>query len=468
MHPRVQPMAAAITVLFAVVAISPAQGDLAAQYHDTAQKIITAALLRNDAMSILSQLCDGCGNRLSGSVGLQKAVTWGEGAMKAAGLVNVRTEKVMVPHWERGSQKVELLTPRRTELPCLALGGSVGTVAGGIEADVLVVKSFAELDSKSPESVKGRIVVFNVPYEGYGKTVQYRATGASRAAKLGAVAVLVRSAGHGGVRTPHTGAVSYQDGVPKIPAAALAAEDTAMLGRLAQGETPVRIRIELGCRQLPDAESANVIGELVGRELPSEVVVIGGHLDSWDVGQGAQDDGGGCASTLEAVALIKRLDLKPRRTIRVVWFTNEENGARGAAAYFDAHRSEIGNHVAAIESDGGIEKLTGFGIQFGERRDGQDVPESRKASLETFRSLASLLATLNASEVKTTGGGVDVGPLMRTGVPGLSPSTTGERYFEWHHTEGDTVDKIDPSVMDSHVAALAVVAFVLADMPGRL
>jgi hypothetical protein len=442
--------------------------EITARYSGVAQRIITTALLRNEGHARLLELCDGIGNRLSGSPALERAVTWSVDTMKKAGLENVRAEKVMVPCWVRGEEKVELVEPRLARLPALALGGSVGTGPAPLVAPVVAVKSFHELEQLGEAGVKGRIVVFNVPYEGYGKTVQYRSSGASRAAKLGAVGVLVRSAGPAGLRTPHTGFMKYADDAPKIPAAAISAEDAAMLGRLGSQGVPVSVRMQLGCETRPDAESANVVGELVGSVSPEEIVVVGGHLDSWDVGQGAQDDGGGVVTSLEAVAHLKRLGLRPRRTIRVVFWTNEENGLRGALAYRDAHRAELGNHVLAIETDGGLEKPIGFGFGLKPDRDAASPTPRNLAIAEKLRGVVSLLGSIGADTLALDGGGADIGPLMREGVPGLSIDTVGERYFEWHHTEADTVDKIDPRSLDLHVAALAVVTYVVADLPERL
>jgi carboxypeptidase Q len=443
------------------------ESGIAARYGGVAQRIIASALLRNDGYARLQELCDGIGHRLSGSPALDEAIAWAVTSMKDAGLENVRTEKVMIPCWVRGEERVELIEPRAAKIPALALGGSVGTGGASIEAPVVAVRSFAELDRLGEEGARGRVVVFNVPYEGYGKTVQYRSSGASRAAKLGAVAVLVRSAGPAGLRTPHTGALRYDEGVRQIPAAAVSAEDAAMLGRLAEKGGTVKVRIRLGCETRPDVESANVVGELVGSSIPEEVVVVGGHLDSWDVGQGAHDDGGGVVTSLEAVAHLRRLGLRPRRTIRVVFWTNEENGLRGALAYRDRHRETLPGHVVAIETDGGLEKPIGFGFGLKPDRAAESPSPEHTAAAETLRGVVALLAPIGADTLSTDGGGADIGPLMREGVFGMSMETVGERYFEWHHTEADTIDKIDRRNLDLHVAALAVVTYVIADMPER-
>ena len=442
--------------------------EITARYSGIAQRIITSAQLRNEGYEKLQQLCDGIGHRLSGSQALERAVVWAEDTMKKAGLENVRAEKVMVPVWVRGEERVDLVEPRSERLPALALGGSVGTGLTPLVAEVVAVKSFQELDRLGEAGVRGKIVVFNVPYEGYGRTVQYRSSGASRAAKLGAVGVLVRSAGPSGLRTPHTGALRYEEGAPRIPAAAISSEDAAMLGRLAAPPAKVVVRMQLGCETRPDAESHNVIGELVGAVSREEIVVVGGHLDSWDVGQGAQDDGGGVVTSLEAVAHLKRLGLRPRRTIRVVFWTNEENGLKGALAYRDQHKAELKNHVLAIETDGGLEKPVGFGFGLKPDRDAREPSARHLEAADKLRGVLSLLASIEADTLALDGGGADIGPLMREGVFGLSMDTVGKRYFEWHHTDADTIDKIDPVNLDLHVAALAVVTYVVADMPDRL
>jgi Zn-dependent M28 family amino/carboxypeptidase len=328
---------------------------------------------------------------------------------------------------------------------------------------VVVVKDWADLEAKAAQ-VKGAIVLYNVvmpPYteehgSGYGDVVQYRGGGASAAAKLGAVAALVRSVTAHSLRTPHTGAMRYQDGVPKIPAAAVSTEDAALMARLYEAGVEVKVRLELASQQLPDAESANVIGELRGRELPDEVVVIGGHLDSWDVGQGAHDDGAGCVMMMQAITTLRRLGLTPRRTIRVVLFTNEENGVRGARAYAEAHRAEIGKHVLALESDSGGFAPVGFDVQVKD-------DAARPRVLERIAAIGALLESFGASRVREGGSGTDVAPLAEGGVPALGLRVDGRTYFDYHHTEADTLDKVDRAALDRNVAALAYLAFALAD-----
>src|SRR5580658_398863 len=345
---------AAIALASSLFAQDPT--NLADQYRDTANKLIDAALIDHDGLDQLSYLCDRIGNRLSGSQGLEKAIAWAAAQMKADGLVNVATPLVKVPHWVRGAESAALIEPVAHPLTMLGLGGSVATPKKGITAEVLTVSSFEELEKKGRDAVQGKIVLFNVPYEGYGRTVAYRVSGASRAAHLGAVAVLVRSVTPVSLQSPHTGAMEYSPGSPRIPAAAVTIEDATLIQRLADAGNTIKVHLEMEAHTLPDADSANVIGEIPGSEKPEEIVVMGGHIDSWDVGAGAQDDGSGIMTTLAAAHLIVKLGLHPRRTLRVVFWTNEENGSAGAHAYRAMIGDAIHNHVAAIEMDGGAEK----------------------------------------------------------------------------------------------------------------
>lgn len=436
-----------------------------------------AALADDAGYEKLVYLCDRIGNRLSGSENLIKAIDWAADQMRKDGLVNVAKPPVKVPHWVRGSESGVILSPIERPLHLLGLGMSVATPGDGITADAIVIPNFEEL-TKLGDKVAGKIVVFNAPYEEYGKTVAYRSAGPSRAAKLGAVAVLVRSITPLAVQLPHTGALRYADDSPKIPAAAISIEDATLLSRLqASGATP-RIHLSMEAHSETDADAANVIGEITGSEHPEEIVVMGGHIDSWDVGQGAQDDGSGIMAALEATAIIQRLGLKPRRTIRLAFWVNEENGGRGGQAYVRWAGDSVKNHVAAIEMDEGAETPVGFGYgpEPRPRRpmpDGKPVPERKpsaneEASMKLCKDIARLLKPLNADRVNQGGGGSDVEPLGALGVPMLSPTTTVAHYFDWHHTQADTVDKVNREDFRKNVAVLAVLAFVLADMPGRL
>jgi carboxypeptidase Q len=426
-------------------------------YRERAGRIIGAALASDAAYRRLSFLTDRIGNRLSGSEALTRAVEWAVAEMKRDGLENVRAEKVMVPHWVRGEESLELVEPVRRALPMLGLGNSEGTPAGGVTAETIVVRSFDELDALG-EKVRGKVVVYNVPFTTYGETVQYRGAGASRAARYGAVAALVRSVTPVSLQSPHTGALRYAEDQPKIPAAAVSIEAAELLQRMQERGERAVVRLRMGARFMPDAESANVVAELKGSARPEEVVVLGGHLDSWDVGQGAHDDGGGCVAAWEAVRLLKELGLRPRRTVRVVLWTNEENGLRGGNAYRDAHRAELKDHVLAIETDSGVFRPVGFGL----------AEEATPQARADVREIARLLKLIGADQIAPDGGGADIGPITREGVTGMSLNVEGTHYFDIHHTQSDTFDKVNPQELAACVAALAVMAYVVADMPEKL
>jgi carboxypeptidase Q len=306
--------------------------------------------------------------------------------------------------------------------------------------------------------VRGKIVVYNAAFTNYGATVQYRLNGASRAAQYGAVAALVRSITPVSLQTPHTGAMNYDPQQPKIPVAAITIEAAETLQRAYDRGEPLRLRLKMEAKFLPDAESANVIAELKGTERPDEIVLIGGHYDSWDVGQGAHDDGGSCIAAWEAIRLLKELGLRPRRTIRVVLFTNEENGLRGGNAYRDAHRAELSKHIIAIESDSGIYRPEGFGLA------ATAPPLVRSNMME----ISKLLEGIDAHRIGASGGGADIGPIMREGVVGANLDVEGSKYFDIHHTHADTLDKIDPRDLSLVVATMAVMAYTIADLPEPL
>jgi carboxypeptidase Q len=426
-------------------------------YRAAAARIIGAALTSDRAYSRLAHLTDHIGNRLSGSKNLERAIEWAIAEMKRDELDNVRAEKVMVPHWVRGEESLEMLSPVPRKLQMLGLGNSVGTPADGIAAEAVVVRDFAELD-RLGEKVRGKIVVFNAPYVNYGATVIYRLQGASRAARYGAVAALVRSITPVSLQTPHTGAMNYDPNQPRIPVAAVTIEVAEFLQRMNDRGDHPRLRLKMEAKFLPDAESANVIAELKGAEKPDEVILISGHFDSWDVGQGAHDDGGGCIVAWEAVRLLKELGLRPRRTIRIVLWTNEENGLRGGNAYRDAHRAEIPKHVLAIESDSGVFRPEGFGLA-------ESAPLQVRSNMI---EIAKLLSGIGADQIAPSGGGADIGPIMREGVVGASLDVDGAHYFDTHHTPADTLDKVNPRELALCVATMAVMAYVVADLPESL
>lgn len=467
-------------------------GPLAAKYKADADKLIQAAMADTDGYAALQHLTDHIGKRLSGSPQLNDAIAWGAGLMRQAGLQNVQIQPVMVPHWVRGAESASLTAPVTKPLHMLGLGMSVATPKGGITAPVIFASDFASFDALSPDQVKGRIVVFNPGWHGYGVNSQYRTAGASRAASKGAVAMLVRSATGLAMQTPHTGTLRYDEKQPKIPAAAISVEDALLIERLAK-EGPVTVHLDMEAHTEPEVKAGNVIGEIPGSEHPEEIVVLGGHIDSWDVGQGAQDDGSGIMGTFEAVSLIHKLGLKPKRTIRVVFWVNEENGGAGGRAYREMLGGKVAQHVAAIEMDNGAERPLGmsYGSFGGPRRppapepgqatstaartpaprpglDMNSLSAEEKRSYTTMQDIVSLLQPIGADTVSPGGGGSDIGPIVADGVPSLSPRTVGEHYFDWHHTEADTLDKVNLEDFRKDIAMLSVVSYVLADMDGKL
>ncbi len=446
----------AILLLFAAVPAVRAQTfdpeTIPATYRQVADRLIQAATANHRAYARLGELVDRFGPRLSGSESLEKAMDWSRAQMQKDGLENVQSEPVMVPHWVRGEESATLIQPWHKDLAMLGLGGSIATPPGGITAPVLVVSSFDDLKAHAAEA-KGKIVLFDAPFVTYGQTVRYRTNGAIEAARAGAVASLIRSVASYSIYTPHTGVMRYDSTVTKIPHAAITVEDAEMLHRMQDRGQPVVVNLKMSARTLPDARSQNVMAEVRGREKPDEVVVISGHMDSWDVGEGAMDDAGGAVAAWEAVRLMHDLGLHPRRTVRVVLWTNEENGTRGGEAYARDHEQVLGKHVLAIESDGGVFRPQGFGFS------GSD------AALQIVSQVGKLLDGIGASQVTRGGGGEDISPMMRQGVPGMGLQVDGERYFWFHHSNGDTLDKLDPGEMAQCVAALAVMAYVVADLP---
>jgi carboxypeptidase Q len=428
---------------------------LADRYRADATRLVSAALADSFAYNRLAKLTDTFGHRLSGSKSLEDAIDWILAEMKRDGLQNVRGEKAMVPHWVRGQESAMLVSPRQYKLHMLGLGRSVGTPPAGITAPVLVVSSFDDFARKQSQA-KGKIVLFDAPFVSYGETVRYRGGSASVAAKAGAVAALIRSVASNSMQNPHTGAMFYDSTAPRIPAAALSVEDAMMLHRMSDRGDKLVVTLKMEAHTLPDVPSRNAVAEIIGSEKPDEVVVLGGHIDSWDVGQGAMDDGGGSVAAWEAVRLIKQLGLKPRRTIRVVLWTNEENGSRGALAYRDTHAEELSKHVMAMESDNGVFKPSGYRIS------GTD------SAVNIVREIATLLSPIGAIDGARGGAEADVDPLMERGVPAVSLAVDGTRYFWYHHSEADTMDKLNPRDMSECIALMAVMAYVVADMPGTL
>jgi len=425
-------------------------------YRGTAHRLMAAAQENDFAWQRLAELTDTYGARPAWSENLTRAIAWAVETMKADGLDNVRAERVMVPRWVRGVESAEIVEPPRHSVVMLGLGGTVATPPGGLEADVVVVTSFDDLREKRAQ-VPGRIVLFDVAYTNYSETMSYRTGGARLAADYGAAAVLVRSVGPVGLRTAHTGSVNYAPGQPQIPAAAIAAEDANRISRLSNAGRRVRVRLVTSGRMEADVASANVVAEITGREHPEEVVLIGGHLDSWDVGAGASDDGAGCVITWEALRLMKKLGLRPRRTVRLVLWTNEEHGMHGATAYGAKYAHAAGNHVLAIESDSGVFAPASIGFS------------GSAAGRMVVAQMASLLTPLGLQDIGGGGGGPDIDPIAQTGnVPALAYLGDSSRLFQIHHTAADTVERIAPEELSKAAAAMAVLTYVAAEMPERI
>ena len=454
---------AGFAMAIALVAASPAlaadmgQVSISARYKETAQQLIEAALRDPDGLARLQYLCDRIGNRLSGSASLERAIEWSAAEMKKAGLENVQAPPVKVPKWVRGKESAVMVAPIEKRLWMIGYGMVPGTPPEGITADVIVVSSPDNLKDLGREKVARKIVLYTPNADGLKLATT---AGPAAAAAAGAVAVMIKSGV--ALKGPHTMALNWPDGAKKIPVAALSVEDTATIQRLLESRTTVRVRLMMEAHQEPDADSHNVMGEIRGREKPEEVVVLGGHIDSWDVGQGAHDDGSGIMSAFEAVALMKKLGLQPRRTIRVVFWVAEENGLAGGRAYRAMIGDEIRNHVAAIEDDHGAEKPTGFG--FG----GQQQQAVHPGAFQRAVEIGELLKGIGADKIEPKGGGGDIKPLSVEGVPGFDMRTVGTHYDDWHHTHSDSFDNINPRDFQLHVASLAVLSYVLADTPERL
>ena len=432
------------------------------------KRLQQAALGSDYAYRQVAHLADNIGPRLSGSAQAAKAVEYVAGELKAIGC-EVQLEKVLVPHWVRGEETAALVEfPGQAQnttqkiLLC-ALGGSVATPPEGITAEVIAVKDFEELKSMPREKIAGKIVLFDYPFdkriaaegragEAYGEAVVYRGDGPSAAARRGAIGCLIRSVGGADYRIPHTGLTKYADDAPRIPAAAVTAEDADLIVNLLR-QGPVRMKLVLTPQTLPDVESANVIGDIKGSEHSEQVVVVSGHLDSWDLGTGAIDDGAGVAISMEAAHLVQQMHLKPKRTIRVIAWMNEENGSAGSKQYAKDHDKEWPNHFAAMETDGGADHPIGLSLRA--------KPEVKKM----LGPVAAILQESGAGILNLVEHcGADIEPMEKAGVPSLAPIQDSRFYFNYHHSAADTLDKIDPKQLAENSAVVAVAAYALANM----
>ena len=411
------------------------------------------------AFEMLKDLTSSVGNRLSGSKNYEKAVVWGKQMLQKAGADSVWLEPVMIPNWVRGVEKASLMlaNKKKIELSICALGGSVGTSAKGIRADVIEVKSFEEVKQLG-EKGKGKIIFYNrhfdrtnaTPFQAYGGAVDQRTNGAIEAAKVGAVAVLVRSITPALDDEPHTGAMHYADSIPKIPAVAISTVDAEVLSNELKQHNVSSVNIVLTCQTYPDVPSYNVVGEIKGSEHPEEIVLVGGHLDSWDKGTGAHDDGSGVVHSIEVIRLIKSLNLKPKRTIRAVLYANEENGLKGGQAYAADEKNKNEKQIAAIESDAGGTSPRGFGVN------------TDSVRFEKINSYSPLLAIVNAEKIRKGGGGADISTLEQFGTALIGLNPDPQRYFDYHHSNNDTIDKVHPRELEMGAIAMAILAWAIS------
>jgi carboxypeptidase Q len=428
---------------------------------DTAATLRARALADSTAYALVESLTTEVGPRPAGSPGDRAAVAWGVREMQRLGFSNVHTVEATVPHWVRGEAEFAVISPWPQTLPTLALGGSVGTGSEGIEADAVMVKDLEALAQLPAGAVKDRIVFFNLRMErtrdgtGYGRAVTVRAAGPSAASALGAIGVVIRSMSTSNSRFPHTGATRYKTTSPRIPALAISNPDADALERQFTSGKPVRLRLRSTARELPEALSASVVGDIPGTDRAGEIVILGAHLDSWDPGVGALDNGAGVAIMMGVARLIAGLDTKPRRTIRVVLFANEEYGASGSKAYLAAHQADADQHVLGFEAD--------FGAGPVWRLASRVNPRQLPAVDQIHKALAPFRLVRGDNEAR---GGADLEGLSKLGMPILEPGLDGTTYFDVHHTANDTMAQVDPAALRQSVAAFAVSVWLGAQYPG--
>lgn len=428
-------------------------------YQTIADDIIKYSLKgagQNQSYNRLATFTDTFGARIAGSENLERAIDYMLNVLNDDGLENVHGEEALVTHWVRNKEYAVLLSPRNYSFTILGLGSSVGTPPEGITAEAVVVCSFKELDDQG-DNLRGKIVIYNQDYEGYPVSVAYRAFGAQKAAVYGAVAVLIRTIAPFSIYSPHTGWQDYKDGIPKIPSACITIEDAAMFYRMQQRGQQLKILLHMEAQNLPSAVSRNTIAEITGSVYPEQVVVVSGHLDSWDVGQGAMDDGGGAFISWQALSIIKDMKLpRPKRTLRMIMWTDEESGGAGSESYYNQHQNESDNFNILFESDMGV--FTPYGIQF----------TGSSAAKSVMQAIGQLLVSINASLVEDNGGETDTGWWSAKGVPLASLANHNEHYFYFHHSNGDTMEVLDPVQMNLCSAVWAVYAYVLADLDEML
>ncbi len=446
---------------------APPDSSTARPYEMVAMQLITDGLGSGQAYRMLSELTGSVGARLSGSPQADRAIEWARRTMTDLGFDKVWLEKVMVPHWVRGPIEEAYAegAPGRDRMPLsvAALGGSIGTPGGPVTASVVQVKSFEELRAMG-SAARGKIIFFNRPmdpakinpFEAYGGAVDQRGQGAIEAARAGGVAAIVRSMTLRRDDFPHTGGMRYNDSIARVPAAAISTLDADYLDSLLGAEKDVRVSLRLSCETLPDVEQANVIGEIRGTEKPDEVLVVGGHLDSWDKGTGAHDDGAGSVQAIEALRLIRAAGLHPKRTIRAVLFINEENGLRGGTDYAKRDRGSE-RHILAMESDAGGFTPQGFGVSTDSAILAKDPGIVSKLATWSY-----LFAPIGADDISAGGGGADISPLGRLGVPCVGLNVDAHRYFDYHHSDNDTFDKVNARELHLGASVMAILLYVIA------
>ncbi len=427
--------------------------------ESTIKSIYDLELTQGQSYQLLEYLSTKIGNRLSGSPGAAAAVDWTRHIMEDFA-DTVWLQPVKVPHWVRGQQEIARVINSKkmgtVELTICALGNSVCTGPSGMVGEVVEVKTFDELKSLG-KSVQGKIVFFNRGFDqtkintfaAYGAAVDQRAMGPSEAAKLGAIGVIVRSMGSGTEDYPHTGGLRYAPNVAQIPAVAISTKHADLLSRMVKEEKGLQVYIETHCEMLEDAPSFNVIGEIRGAEHPEEIIIVSGHLDSWDVGQGAHDDGAGCVQSMEVLRLFQAIGYKPKRTIRAVMFMNEENGLRGGTEYANQAQLRKEKHIAAIESDRGGFTPRGFTMT---------APDPVKAKIKSWKNW---LEPYGLTDFNQEGGGADIGPLAKQDVPVIGYLPDSQRYFTLHHTKEDTFDKVNKRELELGSASMAALVYLI-------
>jgi carboxypeptidase Q len=446
---------AALIVLLLALRVSAQKQDEA-----TIKQIFDKALSEGRSYEMLEYLSTKVGSRLSGSAGAAAGVEWSRHEMTNFA-DTVFLQPVMVPHWVRGQQEIgRIINSKKMgtqSVNVCALGGSIGTGAAGVSGGVVEVKNFDELKLLGEKNVKGKIVFFNRPmdptkintFAAYGGAVDQRGSGPSEAAKYGAVGAIVRSMGSNLEDYPHTGGLRYAPNVAKIPAIAISTRHAELLSKALKDEKDLQFYFETHAEILPDAPSFNVIGEIKGSENPDEFIVVSGHLDSWDLAQGAHDDGSGCVQAMEVIRLFKAMGYKPKHTIRAVMYMNEENGLRGGLEYAKQAELKKEKHIAALESDRGAFTPRGFSM---------DATDAVKAKIKSWKPL---LEAYGLTDFDQAGGGADIGPLGPLGVPLIGYLPDSQRYFDYHHTREDTFDKINKRELELGAASMAALVYLI-------